>query len=62
LISERLEVPVADFVTEWRGYGASWRRIALAIEQRTGIEVSHTGLRKWFIEPQPADEPSGAGR
>jgi hypothetical protein len=76
LISERLGVPIAEFVTAHRVAGDSWRTIAEIIEQKTGIEISHTGLRKWFAEPafaylaqldtqldtQPAAEPAGGAR
>lgn len=54
LISERLGVPIAEFVAEQRSAGTSWRGIADEIEQRTGIEISHTGLRKWYAQPEPA--------
>lgn len=55
LISERLGVPIAKFVADQRSAGTSWRGIADAIEQKTGIEISHTGLRKWFAEPEPVN-------
>jgi hypothetical protein len=72
LTSERLGVPVAEFVIAHRIAGTSWRTIATEIEQRTGIEISHTGLRRWFAEPafayldrldtQTTAEPTGSTR
>lgn len=48
LIGERLDEPLDDFVARRRADGKSWRAIAAEIEQRTAIEISHAGLRKWF--------------
>lgn len=51
LIEERLDGATLDeFVQQRREMGASWRFIANAITEKTGIEITHTGLRKWFAD------------
>lgn len=57
LIEERLNTPLPAFVARRRGEGAAWRVIAADVEQRTGIECSHTWLRRRFSD-QPAEVTS----
>lgn len=41
--------PLAEFVSEHRSNGQSWRRIAMLIHQSTQIEVTGEALRVWFV-------------
>lgn len=67
LIESRLDRPLVDFVAERRRVdgppfrpAASWRAIAVEIEQITGITVNPESLRLWFADRQP--EPAGGAR
>jgi hypothetical protein len=61
LIEERLGGSLVEFVDELRGESirppASWRAIAEAITERTGVQVTHTSLRQWF---RGRRQPAGA--
>jgi hypothetical protein len=47
LAEERLDGSLAEFVAaRWPGMG--WRKISAELKEQTGIEVSHTALRRWF--------------
>lgn len=48
LIEERLDGTLADFVAQRRERGAGWRAIATDLTDKTGIEISHQGVRKWY--------------
>lgn len=58
LIEERLDTTLASFVAERRAASirppASWRAIAAEITERTGVPVTHTAVRLWFAENDPA--------
>ncbi len=38
---------LADFIGVRRGYGASWRRIARDLTDKTGVEIKHETVRGW---------------
>lgn len=42
------EEALADFIGIRRGYGASWRRIAKDLSEKTGVEIKHETVRGWF--------------
>lgn len=47
LAEERLDCTLAEFVAaRWPRLG--WRKISVELKEQTGIEVSHTALRRWF--------------
>jgi hypothetical protein len=52
LIEERLDGTLVEFVDERRRPDvrppASWGAIAAELAEKTGIEISRPGLRKWF--------------
>jgi len=47
LIEERLGESLADYITAQRTLGLAWRRVAIGITQRTGIDVTGEWLRIW---------------
>lgn len=46
-IEEKLGHPLADLIEPRRSAGVSWRRIALEVFTRTGIDVAGETLRVW---------------
>lgn len=54
LIEERLGEPLAQYVSARRP-GTAWRRIAMEIYSRTGVDVTYETLRTWFAD---AEEPA----
>jgi hypothetical protein len=61
LIEERLGCTLPEFVAERRGESvrppASWRAIAAEITKTTGVTVTHTAVRLWFVGREPAVTP-----
>ena len=49
--------PLAEYVTEKRNAGISWRRISLDIRDDTAgqVDITYETLRKWFPELIGAD-------
>lgn len=41
---------LTQWVTARRSDGVSWRRIAVELEDETGIDVTHETVRSWFPE------------
>jgi hypothetical protein len=41
-----------SFVRDRRGQDMSWRRIAYELYERTGVDLTHESLRKWFPDEQ----------
>jgi hypothetical protein len=52
-IEERLGQSLADLIASRRGEGIAWRRIALEVTARTGIDVTGESLRMWFQGREP---------
>jgi hypothetical protein len=50
LIDLKLSGTLTHLVTVGRRDGKSWRRLALDIRDRTGIEIAHETLRGWFAD------------
>lgn len=48
------EEPLADFMKIRKGYGASFRRIARDITEKTGVAVSHESVRDWLDQIESA--------
>lgn len=42
--------PLERFVRSRRGEGMAWRRIAVELYDRTGVDITHESLRSWFPE------------
>jgi hypothetical protein len=67
LIEERLDGTLVEFVDERRRPDvrppASWDAIAAELSEKTGIEISRPGLRKWFgtDDESAIDSPATAG-
>ena len=51
LAEERLGEPLANFVLQRRP-DLAWRRIAMEIYERTGVDITYETLRTWFL-PTP---------
>ncbi len=51
-----LEGRLAQYVTDRRRRGDSWRRISLDLRDDTGVDVTHQTLSNWY----GADESAGA--
>lgn len=49
LIEERLGEPLADYLTAQRAAGVAWRRIAIGVTERTGIDITGEWLRVWHV-------------
>lgn len=58
LIEERLRVPLSHFVATRRP-AMAWRRIAMEIWQRTGVDVTYEALRQWFPDADANTVPPG---
>lgn len=47
-VEANLGEPLRDYVAKRRGDRASWRRIALEVTARTGIDITGEALRVWL--------------
>ena len=45
-----LDGELETFVKTRRAENMSWRRIARALEEKTGLNVTHETVRSWFPE------------
>lgn len=62
-VEAELGEPLAQFVARHRASGVSWRRIANAIIDRTGIDITGETLRVWSQGRAPvAAVPPGTPR
>lgn len=52
-IEERLGQPLADLVSTRRAERLSWRRIALEITTRTGVDIAGETVRVWHQGRDP---------
>lgn len=52
-IESKLGGSLADLVATRRGEGVSWRRIALEITARTGIDIAGETVRVWSEGREP---------
>lgn len=61
-IERKLGSSLADLVSERRQAGISWRKIAIEITMRTGIDITGETLRVWTQGRAPvvATEPAGS--
>jgi hypothetical protein len=48
-IEQKLGSPLAQLVGERRASGISWRKIAVEITARTGVDVTGETLRVWHL-------------
>lgn len=55
-VETRLGEPLRTYVDSRREAGRSWRRIALEVTARTGIDITGEALRVWFVVRRPVDE------
>ncbi len=46
-IEQKLGQPLAELIAERRSAGVAWRRIAIEITARTGVDVTGETLRIW---------------
>lgn len=49
-------VGLDEWVAVRRQRGQSWRRIAIDLEKSTGVDVTHEGLRRWYVPEGGASE------
>lgn len=52
LAEDRLGQPVAEFIAERRPH-LSWRRIAIEVTAKTGVDISGETLRLWSQSLEP---------
>lgn len=60
-IEAKLGQPIATFVAALRSEQTSWRRIAIELTSRTGIDVTGETVRVWSLGKAPravATEPA----
>lgn len=55
-IEQKLGSPLADLVGKRRAEGISWRKIAIEIGDRTGVDVAGETLRIWHVGITPVSE------
>ena len=53
-IETKLGEPLAAYLSQRREQGTSWRRIAVELTVRTGIDVAGETLRLWHRDRTPA--------
>jgi hypothetical protein len=55
-IEQKLGSSLADLVGQRRAEGLSWRKIAVEITDRTGVDVAGETLRIWHVGIAPMSE------
>ncbi len=55
LVEEKLHAPVDQFIAERRQAGTPYHKIAHEIIDKTGVEVTHEAIRRWYRADQATD-------
>lgn len=59
-IEQRLGERLADMIAARRAGNVSWRRIAMEVNARTGVDIAGETLRVWTEGVSPAGSRRGA--
>jgi len=59
LLDLLMQGQLENFVRDLRDVGVSWRRIAIELEKRTGVDVAGGTLHAWFRDEDEDEAKAG---